>query len=233
MPAWAPFGEQVIDFFQKLTPPSGLPSEIATLNPYTDATVMRAVSTFYNRYFSDSERRIFLVGINPGRFGGGATGIAFTDSDALRAWGISNAIAETREMSAQFISAVIEQFGGPQRFYSRCFITSFCPLGFTKQGRNYNYYDDAKLRDAVLPWVRRTFTQQVAFGAERVAIVLGKGQNYRMLSKMNRMCGFFDELIPLEHPRFIMQYRRRSLVAFHQRYLDALAEADAKVRTNP
>ena len=225
-----PFGAQVVDFFRALKPPPKLPGEVATLNPYASAAVMEAVTAFYDRYFNDSNRRVFLVGINPGRFGGGATGIAFTDSDALRAWGIPNAIPETRELSAQFVSEVIGRYGGPERFYSRCFITSFCPLGFTKQGRNYNYYDDAGLRDAVLPWVRRTFARQLAFGAERTAIVLGKGKNYEMLSRMNRGAGFFDEIVPLEHPRFIMQYRRRSLEAFCRRYLDALEAVETKCR---
>ncbi len=223
------FGEQVIGFFRSLRAPASLPEDVTALNPYASAAVMRTVSDFYSRYFSDSNSRIYLVGINPGRFGAGATGIAFTDSDALRAWGVESSAPETRELSAGFISSVIQQYGGPERFYSHCFITSLCPLGFTRFGRNYNYYDDVRLRDAVLPWMHETFARQQAFGAARVAIVLGKGKNHDFLSKMNAALGFFDEIIPLEHPRFIMQYRRRQMEAYRERYLDALARAQSRL----
>ena len=43
-----------------------------------------------------------------------------------------------------------------------------------------------------------------------VAFSLGKGTNYKFLKKLNEDHQFFDKVIPLPHPRWIMQYRRKS-----------------------
>jgi hypothetical protein len=51
---------------------------------------------------------------------------------------------------------------------------------------------------------------------------MGAGKNYRILAKMNERHGFFDKLVPLEHPRFIMQYRAREKKIYFEKYLNAL-----------
>ena len=55
------------------------PSSIEVLDPYSSKETKKIVSEFYNKFYSDNNNRIICFGINPGRFGGGITGIPFTD----------------------------------------------------------------------------------------------------------------------------------------------------------
>lgn len=181
-----------------------------TLFPYRDSAVMQCTSAFYRKFFNDSLPRVFLVGINPGRFGGGTTGIPFTDPVSLETQcGIANSFPKRRELSAVFIEALIERWGGPRDFYRTFFITAVSPVGFTKDGKNYNYYDDPKLLAALRPFIVKNLRAQLAFGARRdVALVLGTGRNFEFFSRLNSEEKFFAKLLVVEHPRFIMQYKR-------------------------
>ena len=63
---------------------------------------------------------------------------------------------------------------------------------------------------------------QIDFGIDTsVCYCIGSGENYTFLSKINEKYNFFDEIIPLEHPRFIMQYNSRRKDEFIKKYLDA------------
>ena len=113
-----------------------------------------------------------MLGINPGRLGGGLTGISFTDPVALRTFcGIENEFGLKRELSSEFIYHVIEAYGGPEKFYHDFFISAICPLGFMKGTVNCNYYDDKKLQEAVTPFIRKTFQQQIAIGARKNVLI--------------------------------------------------------------
>ena len=59
--------------------------------------------------------RVAVLGINPGRLGGGRTGIAFTDPGALTAYcGIAHELPRRApELSTQFVYEVITELGGP------------------------------------------------------------------------------------------------------------------------
>jgi uracil DNA glycosylase superfamily protein len=214
------FAQRVIEFYKHLKPPrlSGLGVE--ALFPFRDPIVRQCTTAFYEKFFDDSNPRTFLIGINPGRFGGGTTGIPFTDPVSLeRQCGIANPFQKRRELSAEFVEALIERFGGPKGFYGRFFISAVSPVGFTKDGKNYNYYDSAKLLAAVKPFIVRTFREQLAFGARRdVAIVLGTGKNFDFVRRLNEEQGFFGKLECVEHPRFIMQYRRPKVSQFLDKY---------------
>ena len=70
--------------------------------------------------------------------------------------------------------------------------------------------------------MRETFKKQRSFGAKQTAVVLGKGKNYKHVSDINTECGFFDEVVPLDHPRFIMQYRRKKVDEYIERYITLL-----------
>ena len=63
------FGEAIIEFFANLRPPENLPGGVEILWPYGNPEVKRVMDAFYRTYLGDGEDRIFLVGINPGRFG--------------------------------------------------------------------------------------------------------------------------------------------------------------------
>ncbi|EAG5128877.1 DUF4918 family protein, partial [Listeria monocytogenes] len=48
------------------------------------------------------------------------------------------------------------------------------------------------------------------------------GENFNFLSKINEEHHFFDTIIPLEHPRFIMQYNSKNKDVYMEKYLCAL-----------
>lgn len=214
------FGSQVLEFYRHLTPPRLRGLGVDVLFPYRDAAVMAVTTAFYEKFFGDGKQRVFLIGINPGRFGAGTTGIPFTDPVSLeKQCGIPNQFPRRRELSAEFFEKLIERWGGPQKFYRSFFFSAASPIGFTKGGKNYNYYDNPKLLAAVRPFIVKTLRAQLDFGARRdVAVVLGTGKNFEFLSRLNAEQQFFDKLLVVEHPRFIMQYRRPHLGDFLSKY---------------
>lgn len=218
------FASRVVAFYRHLAPPTLEGLGIELLDPYRNPAVRRAANAFHRKFFADRSRRTYLLGINPGRFGAGTTGVPFTDPVSLESQcGIQNDFPKRRELSAVFIEALIDRLGGPRRFYRSFFITAVCPMGFTRNGINCNYYDDPRLLARVQPFIVETLQSQIAFGARRdVAMVLGTGRNFAFLSKLNAELRLFDELVPLEHPRFIMQYRRRQVGRYLQKYERAL-----------
>lgn len=218
------FGSKVIEFYQTLKAPRLPGLGVDALYPFRDPLVRQLVAAFYSRFFDDTNSRRYLIGINPGRFGGGTTGIPFTDPVSLEGQcGIGNPLPRRRELSAIFVEALIDRFGGPRRFYSRHFITAASPIGFTRDGRNFNYYDDPELLKRVRPFIAKTLRQQLEFGARRdVAVVLGTGKNFAFLNRLNRELELFEKLVVVDHPRFIMQYRRPHMQRFLDNYEAAL-----------
>ena len=214
------FGSRIIEFYEHLKPPRLTGLGVEALFPFRDPLVRQCTTAFYRKFFDDRTPRTFIVGINPGRFGGGTTGIPFTDPVSMeRQLGIPNPFPKRRELSAEFVEALIDRFGGPGEFYGRFFITAASPVGFTKDGKNHNYYDSPTLLAAVKPFIVRTLREQLAFGARReVAIVLGTGKNFDFISRLNEEEEFFERLECVEHPRFIMQYRRPKVSQFLDKY---------------
>ena len=140
------FADKAIKYFQNLESPKYLSGKIETLNPYKNEEVKKISSYFYKKYFSDFNKRIFAFGINPGRFGGGVTGISFTDPVALENFcGIKNSFEKKRELSSNFMYNFISYYGGVEKFYSKYFISALYPLALLKDGLNYNYYDEKDL----------------------------------------------------------------------------------------
>ena len=213
-----------MEYFEAIEPGWELPDGVELLFPYDNPETMAAMRLFYSRYYSDARPRIFVFGINPGRFGAGITGVPFTDPIRLAEdCGIENAFQKKAELSSQFVYEVVHAYGGPEAFYRDIYITSVCPLGFTKDGKNYNYYDDRRLEKAVEPYIIDNIVRQKAIGAlEETAVCLGEGQNYKYFTKINDEHGFFKTIVPLPHPRWVMQYRRRRMEEFKERYLIAL-----------
>lgn len=221
MNTWA---ENLIQFYRNLQPPKKLPNGIQWLYPQKEETVMNVVEKFCYKFFNDSNERRLFLGINPGRFGAGITGVNFTASKQLiENCGIDHPWKIQSELSAEFIYAMIEAYGGPTEFYQHHFIGSVCPLGFIEQGKNINYYDDKMLLQTVEPFIIKSIKQQRAFHLKKdKCFAIGGEKNYRYLSSLNERFHFFNQIIPLPHPRFIMQYRRKEKEAFIQLYLEAL-----------
>lgn len=189
---------------------------------------MELCSLFYNKFYNDDQERTLIFGINPGRFGGGITGIPFTDPLKLEKYcGIANDLKKKTELSADFIYRMIGAYGGPELFYGKFYITALSPLGFTQHEKNLNYYDIRELQETVEPFMIQSIKAQLKFGVNKeVCYCLGEGKNFKYLSSLNQKHQFFEEIIPLAHPRFIMQYRRKSLDSFVENYLKLLHKTD-------
>jgi hypothetical protein len=215
---------KILAFYKSLSLTVKLPNGVAFMNPYQDKKAFEVCSAFYNKYYSDSGKRKMILGINPGRFGGGITGIPFTDPVKLETWcGITNEFAKKTELSADFIYLMIDACGGPEKFYGNYYISALSPLGFTKDGKNLNYYDIRELQEAVEPFMIDCLNQQLDFNIDnRTAYCLGEGTNYKYLMKLNSRFHFFDSIEPLPHPRFIMQYKRKKLQEYVDLYVEKL-----------
>jgi hypothetical protein len=214
------FGSRALRFYTRLSCPKP-PRGIHVMNPYADPRVRPYVRAFLRKYFADNRERVLVFGINPGRFGAGITGVTFTDPVALAEYcGIQNHLPRVRELSSIFIYQFIERYGGVRRFYRHFFLTAVSPLGFTRNGINLNYYDDRTLAASVAPFIITALRRQIALGGRTDhAIVLGKGTNFRFVQRLNEIHGFFQTIHPLEHPRPIMQYRRRQLSRYLSEYV--------------
>lgn len=228
------FGKRVYRFYLQLEGPK-VPRGVGVMNPYRDRRVQGYVRQFLDRYFGDYRERALVMGINPGRFGAGVTGITFTDPVAMADFlGIPNDMPRRRELSSIFIYDMIHRFGGPQAFYAKFFLTAISPLGYTRNGLNLNYYDEPALVKAVTPFIVDSLEKQIALGCRRdVAFVLGFGTNRKFIEKLNAEQRFFDRIVALEHPRWIMQYRRRNLESYIDKYVEALRSLEATATTHP
>lgn len=216
--------QKILRFYEDLKIPRGLPAGIEVMNPYANHDCMEVCRKFYKRFYGDNRKRYVILGINPGRYGAGITGIPFTDPIKLETlFGIPNNLPKKPELSAEFIHTMIAAFGGYEEFFSRFFINSISPLGFVHGGKNLNYYDTPLLKKSLEPFIRKSIASIVDLGIEcRMVYCLGEGENFRFIQKLNAEEKWFEEIIPLAHPRFIMQYKRKYLAEYVADYLDKL-----------
>jgi len=215
------FSEKVLRFYRNVHIGYSLPEGVDVMNPYRDPVCVEVCTKFYNSYYNDSRKRFLILGINPGRYGAGLTGIPFTDPIKLeKIFGITNPFPKKPELSADFIHQVIESFGGHQKFFANFFISSVSPLGFTREVKNLNYYDEPALKRSLEPFIKESIETILSFGVRRdVAFCLGEGENYKYLKTLNKGEKFFEGIIPLAHPRFIMQYKRKKIQQYIEDYL--------------
>ena len=219
------FDQQVLQYHFSLEPPYRLPHGVEWLMPYNDPETRKCMQAFYRRFYHDSHPRTFILGINPGRFGAGITGVPFTDPIRLAHLGISNVFPKKQELSSVFIYAMIEACGGPELFFSRFYITSLSPLGFVKDGKNYNYYDHPDLAKRVTPFIVDNVNTQLAFGSNReVVFCLGQGKNFEFLQKLNQKHKWWERVVPLPHPRWVMQYRLKDKARYIEEYKMAFSD---------
>ena len=226
------FADKVISFNRNLAFTGALPEGISVMNPFKETQVLAISERFYEKFYNDNRERYWIIGINPGRFGGGVTGIPFTDTRRLKEkLGISYEGRQTYEPSSTFIYDMIDAYGGVKKFYSRFYIQSVFPLAITKindKGTevNYNYYDSKELLVAVHGFIIESIKKQLSFGIKRdVCFCLGTGKNLNFLQKLNKEHGFFSEIIPLEHPRYIVQYKSKQRQEYIEKYIRYLSRA--------
>lgn len=222
------FAENVISFFEDLEYNGPLPQGIEVMNPFRDnPEIIPVITKFYTKFYNDLKPRHLILGINPGRFGAGVTGIPFTDTKRLKEkCGLSIPGIRTFETSSVFIYEMIDTYGGAEKFYSKFFISSVSPLGFTSESEkggalNYNYYDSKELTEAIYPFIIDSLSKQLQFGIERdTCFCLGTGQNYKYMLKLNEKLKLFEKIVPLEHPRYVMQYKSKQKQFYIRKYLE-------------
>lgn len=195
------------------------------MNPYKNESAWKTTEAFYQKYYGDDQNRYICFGINPGRFGGGITGIPFTDPINLEEkCGIPNDFDKKPELSSRFIYEMIEAYGGPDMFYKKFYISAVSPLGFIKDGVNLNYYDIKGFKNIFEEYVVDEIKKQLMLPVHTsLAYSIGKGQNIKYLNYINEKYGLFEKILPLSHPRWVMQYRLKRKEEFIREYLEAFA----------
>jgi hypothetical protein len=217
---WA---DQILSFQKNLKLEVKLPKDVLAMNPYQEKSAFLLCKKFYKKFYNDEKPRTMILGINPGRHGGGVTGIPFTDPVKLEALGLPNDFQKKRELSADFVYQIIDAFGGAEKFYQKFYISAVSPLGFTKNEKNLNYYDSKNLPDLLNKFIVKCLNDQLSWNLNaKLCYCLGEGENFKFLNKINNQYHFFEEIIPLPHPRFIMQYRRKKIDHFINLYLEQL-----------
>jgi hypothetical protein len=62
----------------------------------------------------------------------------------------------------------------------------------------------------------------IAMGLRReICFCFGTGENEKFLTKLNQEFNFFEKIISLEHPRYIMQYKQLEKNDYIHKYLTA------------
>lgn len=228
------FADKVIQFNKQLEYTGAkLPPGIRIINPFREHEQTMGISEkFYHKYYNDNSPRHIILGINPGRFGGGLTGIPFTDPKRLKSeCDIDYDGKAAHEPSSVFVYEMIHAYGGVEEFYKKFYINSLCPLGFTTMDdkgkeKNYNYYDSKELANAVSGYIIENIKKQISLGViTDICFCFGTGKNETFLRKLNEEHGFFKKIIALEHPRFIMQYKTAIKQFYIDKYVSAFREA--------
>lgn len=209
-----------------------LPENVGVLDPFNgqNATeVRRIVTEFHKKYYSDNRPRMLMLGINPGRLGAGSTGLSFTDTKRCESeLDIAVHGLRTHEPSSDFFYRMIRAAGGPDDFYSKVYVHAICPLGFVKDGPkgtpiNLNYYDDRDLEKAISPFVANWVKTLIGCGMRTDQVVcIGTGKNAAFFKKLNEKLGLFENIIALEHPRFVMQYKSKQMDRYIAKYVEVV-----------
>lgn len=222
------FAESIIEFNKNLKYEGILPENFQVLNPYlNNPETMIVMEKFYKKYYNDSDRRKFLIGINPSRHGAGVTGVPFTDTKRLESvCGIKMESAYTHEVSSVFIYDMIEQYGGAEEFYRDVYINSPFPLAIVRKSKgswiNANYYDDKELFEDIRNFMINSLKKHISLNLDISEVfILGK-KNADFISKLNQEASLFGKMTVLEHPRYIQQYKSKEKQLYIDKYILAL-----------
>lgn len=201
-------------------------------NPFNDKNkeqIKEITTMFYKKYYNDNNKRYLILGSSPARRGTAITGIPFEDANHLyKETGIMIDNFYINKSSSNFLYDVMENYGGCKKFYSDFFMNFVCPLGIVNinsKGNevNSNYYENKKLENALYNFIVESLEKQISFGIDTsVCFCIGSGENFKFLTKINEQYHFFDKIIALEHPRFIMQYNSKDRNKYLDKYKNAL-----------
>lgn len=227
------FAEQVLQFNEMLAHVSlDLPSGYKIINPFSgdqQEQVKRVTTAFYRKYYNDTCPRRLILGSSPARRGTAITGVPFEDAKHLQSeTGIFIDKFYINKSSSGFLFDVMQEYGGCKRFYSDFYMNFVCPLGIVRTNTkgnevNCNYYESKKLQETLYQFIISKLCDQIGFGIDTtICYCIGSGENYNFLAQINKKYNIFAKIIPLEHPRFIMQYNSKRKAEFLQKYLSAL-----------
>jgi hypothetical protein len=74
-----------------------------------------------------------------------------------------------------------------------------------------------------MDFIKESLKRQFEFGIQRdICFCLGTGQNFKFLLDLNNEFRFFEKIIPLEHPRYVMQYKSKEKYIYIRKYVDEL-----------
>lgn len=222
------FADKIIQFNHELEYVGKLPEDFRVLNPFRDnPETIEVMEQFYRKFYSDYNKRRFIIGINPGRHGAGTTGVPFTDTKRLAdLCGIKMKSAYTHEVSSVFVYDMIADYGGVDKFYKDFYINSPFALAIVRKQKNgnwinANYYDDKKLYSFVEEYMIETLKRHIALGLETDEVFIWGKKNADFVHKMNKKAKLFKTLTPLEHPRYIQQYKSKEKQLYIDKYLNA------------
>lgn len=227
------FGEKVLQFDNELSKISiELPEGYYIINPFNGSNknqINEITKNFYNKFYNDNNPRRLIIGSSPARRGTAITGIPYEDAIHLQnATGIYIDKFYVNKSSSNFLYDVIEKYGGSEKFYSKFYMNFVCPLGIVRinsKGNevNCNYYENKKVKELLYSFILESIKKQIEFGLDTsVAYCIGSGENYIFLTELNNKYHLFNTIIPLEHPRFIMQYNSKRKDEFIEKYVNAL-----------
>lgn len=227
------FAEQILQFNEILAQVSlDLPSGYKFINPFAGDQrdqVKRVTTAFYSKYYNDTCPRRLILGSSPACRGTAITGVPFEDAKHLQSeTGIFIDKFYINKSSSGFLFDVIREYGGCKKFYSDFYMNFVCPLGIVRTNNkghevNCNYYENKRLQETLYQFIINKLCDQISFGIDTtICYCIGSGENYSFLAKLNNKYNLFAELIPLEHPRFIMQYNSKRKDEFLQKYLSVL-----------
>ena len=174
------------------------------------------------RKFCVTEKRVMFLGMNPGPFGMGQTGIPFGEVSIVRDWmGIDGQIrkptyehpkrpvtgfdCKRKEVSGtRFWQLFKERFASAEEFFTNAFVCNYCPIMFmNEQGKNIIPPSLLKQdRDLLFDCCDMALNEIMLLYKIEVVVSLGKFVHKRVevaISKMQRELGHL-RLVCMMHP---------------------------------
>ncbi len=209
-----------------------VPVGFKIINPYLGESkqqINKITTAFYKKFYNDNKKRKMILGSSPARRGSAVTGVPYEDANHLQnETGIYIDNFYVNKSSSNFLYDVIEKYGGCKKFYNDFYMNFICPLGIVRinsKGNevNCNYYENKKLQSSLYDFILKSIKEQLQFNIDTsICYCIGSGENYEFLKEINDKHHFFKTIIPLEHPRYIMQYNSKNRDYYFEKYLSAL-----------
>jgi len=222
--------QKILKFYEKLSKILlDIPEGFKMINPYNNLVVKDITTKFYNKFYNDNKKRRMILGSSPARRGTAVTGVPYEDAAHLqKETGIFIDNFYVNKSSSNFLYDVMELYGGCEKFYAAFYMNFVCPLGIARINQtgnevNCNYYENKNLKKNLYDFIVNSIKEQLTFNIDTsVCYSIGSGENYKFLLELNEKYKFFEKIIPLEHPRFIMQYNSKNKDMYLKKYMNAL-----------